>query len=128
MKLLFLFLVMFSSIFFWSCNESSVSVFEVALDEYKAERKDSIIVNVEKAGAIIELKGTVDIIEGECHLWMRNPDNDTIYAQVFADPGLTKVSQDFLRTQGEWVFVYQLKRIENTQPSGSLNLQIRYKD
>jgi hypothetical protein len=117
-----LFLVLFA------CDEIHVSVFPVVSIEYATQNKDSVIVDVETAGALIELKGFVEITEGECVLLMRNPEMDTIYTQTYIDPGKHKVNTSFLRTTGEWTFIYQTLMIEDVQPRGSIDLVISYKE
>jgi hypothetical protein len=112
----------------WACNESKVSVFSVIVNDIKNEKTDSIIVNVETNGALLELKGDIDLIEGECVLVLRTPDQDTIYHKVFQAPVKTKLNNDFRRETGDWVFIYSIKKENNVQPSGSLNLQIIYQD
>lgn len=111
-----------------ACDEAHVSLFPVVLKEYTNQNKDSVIVNVETAGTLIELKGIVEIIDGECLLLMRNPEMDTIYTQTYIDPGKHKINTSFLRTTGEWTFIYQTLMIEDVQPRGTIDLVISYKE
>lgn len=127
MRLFILFLLMMVSML-WACNESKVSVFSVIANDFYAEKFDSILVDVETNGAVLELKGEIDLIAGECILIFRNPDQDTIYHEIYQAPEKVKLNSEFSRSEGEWVFIYQIKRLDDIQPTGSLNLQIIYRN
>jgi len=74
------------------------------------------------------LKGEIDLIEGECILILRNPEQDTIYHEIYQAPERVKLNREFSRSTGEWVFIYRIKKLDDIQPSGSLNLQIIYRN
>lgn len=74
----FLFFIAF---LFNACDEKSTSVFSLIEDDFTSEMKDSILFYVESDGVSIEFKGKVDLIEGECDVWLTHPVYDTIFQQ-----------------------------------------------
>lgn len=166
----FFFSIFIIAFFLGACDESSTSVYPLSETDFTTEMEDSIFMFIESNGSSIELKGELNLIEGECDVWLTYPVYDTIFETIttylsdtlFADDSLTLVDSVFIvdslfsvdtvlnareiyretytatdkftidekfdRIEGEWVFRYELRSLDDVDPSGSLDFKLIYKD
>ena len=110
----------------WGCDEKVNSVYRIELEEFKNIAADSLLINVDMNGAIINLKGELILTGGACTMYMRNPELDTIYSQLFDMPGKFSLNESFLREEGEWAFFYELLELDDELPTGSLWIKVNY--
>lgn len=110
----------------WGCDENVNSLYKVDLKEFKDRAADSLLIDVDRNGAMINLKGELKLTGGACALYMRNPEQDTIYSQFFKLPGKFSINESFLRTEGEYAFFYELLELDQEKPSGSLWIKVNY--
>jgi len=53
---------------------------------------------------------------------------DTIYKKSFKSENSFTIDETFNRVLGKWTFIYQLKKMDNTLPEGSLDFIMKYDD
>lgn len=128
MKHIFKFISFVVFIVLVSCSASTLSVFPVEIEEQKAEVKDSIIINVDTPGAIMELKGNIKIVEGACELIMRNAKADTVFHERYDAAGNNKIEYNFIREVGQWTLIYDVQGIDKVSPQMSIDLSVQYKN
>lgn len=80
MKIRFFYLLVLLTFIFNACDESSTSIFSLSEEDFTSEINDSIVVFIESKGSDIKLKGELDLIEGECNVWLTYPVYDTVYS------------------------------------------------
>ena len=68
--------------FFISCDESSISVYNLSNDAFTSTKTDSMIVTVDKEGMPLELTGNLKLLSGECKIILTTPVIDTFYKEV----------------------------------------------
>lgn len=111
-----------------SCNASILSVFTIEIEEQKVELKDSILINVDTPGSIIELKGKIKIIEGTCELIMRNAKADTVYHERYDVIGNNKIAYNFIREVGQWTLIYDVQGIDKVSPQMNIDLIVQFEN
>lgn len=110
----------------WGCDENVNSLYKVDLKEFKGPAADSLLIDVDRNGAMINLKGELKLTGGACALYMQNPEQDTIYSHFFKLPGKFSINESFLRTEGQWTFFYELLELDKEAPSGNLWIRVNY--
>ncbi len=110
-----------------SCDESSKTIISVQND-YTAIGSGTMIAEVNNEGAPINLSGKVSIEEGLFIIYLTNPLSDTIYTRTFKGIGDFKEDKDFERMLGTWTFSYEIIGEGKTQPSGSFDFDLTYRN
>jgi len=122
------FILLAISVVLVSCNAPTLSVFPIEIEEQKVEVKDSIIIDVDYPGPIMELKGNIKIIEGACELIMRNEKADTVFYERYDIVGNNKIEYDFIREVGQWTLIYDVQKIDKVSPQMSIDLKVQYEN
>jgi hypothetical protein len=112
---------------FLSCEETSNTNISVT-DEFNTAVKGNMIAIVENEGVALNLKGTLDLIDGQFNIYLADPSGDTIYSKTFTDAGTHKVNEKFDRKIGNWIFSYNVVKVGDISPSGEFDFEITYND
>jgi hypothetical protein len=109
------------------CDESSKSVVSVKND-FKAVGNGKMIATIENAGDQLNLKGNLDLTAGEFSVYLSNPSGDTIYSESFNKSGTYTINEKFDRIVGNWIFSYNIVKIDDINPLGSFDFDLIYND
>jgi hypothetical protein len=71
-------ITLFVLLILWGCNETSSTVCSLKQDDFNKIMTDSMVLYIESFGSPIEMKGNLELIEGECSVMLKVPRGDTI--------------------------------------------------
>lgn len=120
-------IIIFALLIFCSCDETSQTVVSVN-DEFTKVGNGTMVSTVVSPGDQLNLKGKLELTSGEFSIFLSDPTGDTIYSESFKKAGTYKIDKYFDRKIGNWVFSYDIKKIENEIPSGNFDFDLIYND
>ena len=124
MKKIGIVIIMIVSLFI-GCDETSKTVVS-ATNDYTTAGDGQIVATIDNSGADLNLKGTLNLNEGEFKIFLSNPLGDTVYSESYKDSGSYNINESFKREIGNWTFSYSIIEVEDVPPSGSYNFDITY--
>ncbi len=131
MRIILSFLLLFTII---GCSEKVTSTYNLSNPKLTKETKDSIFVEVDNSNSILQLTGTINLIEGQCEVILYDPHIDSlndgsterriVYNQIYKAPTRVKIDQQFAPSSGEHTLFYSVKRFNDIAPDGNLKLEL----
>jgi hypothetical protein len=108
-----------------SCNERQNTTVSVGHD-FKSVGNGKVTAVLEAEHETIKLNGELELMYGEFVVWLANPDGDTVYNRSFQAVFNKKWDTTFTSMPGEWELSYQIRKLEDLNPSGTFRFSLIY--
>lgn len=127
--LLFVFnllVILFFSFFLMGCDESSTSYYELAAEDVNRVSSDSMLILVDRPGSSVHFKGSIDLIEGACEVFLQSPVADTLFQSdtTYLEAGSTSMADTLVTI--DTLLIYRLAYHEVFETSNSFSIDERF--